>query len=158
MVSVVVVLALAVNGRVAYSFDPKIKPMAAIEFLKKEKIPGNMFNNDEFGDCLIYAASPMYKVFIDGRLDMYGTDHFKEYRKVTSFKQGWEKVIDKYNISWIIFDTDTALSRHLLIDKDWKLIYSDKVASIYVKNVPAYRDLIKKYDSVRPAVIEDRKD
>ncbi|QWV99090.1 hypothetical protein KP005_07365 [Geomonas nitrogeniifigens] len=158
LVTVAAVVILAGSGRIHFQFDPKIKPMAAIEFLKREQIPGNMFNNDEFGDCLIYGAAPAYKVFIDGRLDMYGADRLKEYFKVITFKQGWETILEKYRMSWIIFPADTVLSRHLLIDPNWKLIYADKVTNIFVRNVPEYRYLMEKYPNVRPAVQDDKED
>lgn len=156
--SMVFVMALVYSGKIDFKLNPEIKPVAAIEFLKREKISGNMFNNDEFGDCLIYSASPLYKVFIDGRLDMYGASRVKEYSKVTNFKQGWEQVIDKYRISWVIFGADTALSRYLLVSNDWKLIYADKVANIFVKNVPEHQYLIRKYPSVRPAPQDEKGD
>jgi hypothetical protein len=50
-------------------------------------------------------------------------------------RPGWEKVIEKYNIDWIIYNTDSALSQYLNLKKDWKLIYTDNVANIYVKNI-----------------------
>ncbi|MBJ6799198.1 hypothetical protein [Geomonas propionica] len=158
LVAVVAVVIMADSGRILFQFDPKIKPMAAIDFLKKERISGNMFNNDEFGDCLIYEAAPTYKVFIDGRLDMYGADRVKEYSKVTTFKPGWENVLEKYRISWIIFPADTPLARYLLIDANWKLIYADKVTNIFVRNTAQYQYLVKKYPDVRPVVQDDKKD
>lgn len=158
LVSVILVISLAALGTVEFKFDEKIKPVAAVEFLKKEKISGHMFNNDEFGDYIIYSAYPLYKVFIDGRLDMYGVNNLKEYQKVVNFGQGWETILDKYNISWIIYGADSALSRFLLMHKDWKLIYADKVANIFVKNIAANQYLIDKYPMVKPAVIEDKED
>ena len=156
--TIILVIVLLRMDTILFKFNPETKPMAAIEFIKKEKISGNMFNNDEFGDCLIYSAYPMYRVWIDGRIDMYGASQLKEYNKVTSVRQGWETVLDKYRVSWIIFNANSVLSRHLLIHKDWKLIYADKVTNIFVKNVPEYRYLIEKYPSVRPVVEDDKKD
>lgn len=158
LLSVIMVISLASSGTIEFKFDEKIKPVAAVEFLKKEKIAGHMFNNDEFGDYIIYSAYPLYKVFIDGRLDMYGEKNVKEYRKVINFEQGWEKILDKYTISWIIYEADSPLSRFLFMHKEWKLIYADKVANIFVKNIPANQYLIDKYPSVRPVVIEDKED
>lgn len=154
-VAIMVVMSSVAMGKVSYKFDEKSKPMAAIEFLKKERITGNMFNNDEFGDCLIYSAYPMYKVFFDGRSDMYGVDRLKEYRKITNFDQGWEDILAKYRITWIFYDADSALSRYLLINKDWKLIYADKLANIFVKNIPEYQYLVDKYPSVKPVIKKD---
>jgi hypothetical protein len=148
-----IVLGFTFTGRIDHAFDPKIKPVAASEFLMKERISGNMFNDDEFGDYLIYRSTPTYKVFIDGRSDMYGTEILKEYCKVINFEQGWERVLDKYRVDWIFFGSKTPLSRFLLTDKQWVLIYSDSVANIFVRNIPKYQKLIQKYPSVKPAVL-----
>ena len=145
IVGVLAVIFFAAYGRVEYKFDPKKKPVAAVEFLKREHIKGNMFNSDEFGDYIIYAAWPDYKVFFDGRSDMYGTEKLKEYFNVTQIGQGWEKVLEKYDINWIIFDSNSILSRVLIENDGWRLIYSDKVANIFVRNIPKYYYLIDKY-------------
>jgi hypothetical protein len=157
-VGVVVVVLCAVGGTIGYSFDEKLKPVAAVEFLKRERISGNMFDNDEFGDYIIYAAWPEYRVFFDGRSDMYGTERMKEYFRVTKFEPGWEQVIEKYRIDWIIFDAKSALSRYLRVGNGWRLIYADRVAHIFVKDIPKYRDLIGRYPDVRPLPETTEKD
>lgn len=144
------VVFLASSGRLEYKFDAKSMPVAAVEFLKREPIKGSMFNNDEFGDYIIYAAWPDYKVFFDGRSDMYGVERLKEYIKVIHIEEGWEKVLKKYNIDWIFFDTNSLLSRIILENNDWRLIYSDKVANIFVRNKFEYDYLINKYKDVKP--------
>lgn len=131
-------------------FDENAKPVAAVEFMKREKIPGNMFNDDEFGDYIIYAAWPQYRVFFDGRSDMYGTKRFKDYYKITGFENDWEDVMKKYDMNWIIYGAGSHLSRYLRGRDDWKLIYADKVAHIFVRNIPLYQPLISKYPNVRP--------
>jgi hypothetical protein len=89
---------------------------------------------------------------------MYGVNNLKEYRNVTNFKLGWEEVLVKYSISWIIYPADSEFSRFLLMHPEWKLIYADKVANIFVKKIPANQYLIEKYPSVKPVVIEDKED
>jgi hypothetical protein len=144
------VAVLALNGAISFHFDEKIKPVAAVRFLRQEHIKGNMFNNDEFGDYIIYAASDRYKVFFDGRSDMYGVKRMKEYFRVARLEEGWDDVLKKYDINWIIYDNGSTLSRFLLERKDWKLIYSDRVANIFVKNIPQYAGLIERYGTVLP--------
>lgn len=148
--AVIVVAAATYTGRFPHRFDERIKAVAAGEFLMKERITGNMFNDDEIGDYLIYRGYPSYKVFIDGRSDMYGSDILKKYYKVINFEPGWEAILDQYRISWIIFDSDSKLSRYLLKDSNWALIYSDRVASIFVEKLPRYRELIEKHRTVKP--------
>lgn len=152
---VVLTAVMVVTGNLSYEFDRKKLPVDAVAFMQRVEIPGNMFNNDEFGDYIIYAAWPQYKVFFDGRSDMYGEKIGNEYLKVTQIKSGWEEVLKKYNVNWIIFHTKWSLSNILFERNDWKLIYSDKVASIFVKDIPANRHIIEKYPDVKPVVVEE---
>ena len=150
--ALLVVAGAGYSGKVQHSFDAKAKPVAATEFLIREGISGNMFNNDEFGDYLIYRSHPQYKVFFDGRSDMYGAGIMKEYGKVCGFEPGWEAILDKYRATWIFIETPSYLARFLAKDANWVQIYCDKVASIFVKNIPQHRDLIAKYGSAGKAV------
>jgi hypothetical protein len=149
-IAVVVVVVSASSGKIAYSFEETVKPVAAVEFLKREHLRGNMFNNDEFGDYIIYAAWPEYRVFFDGRSDMYGVERMKDYFKVSRVESGWQDVLKKYRMNWIIYNADSPLCRFLLADKEWRLIYADKVANIFVRNIPEYRVLIERYSGVEP--------
>jgi hypothetical protein len=152
---VLMVLFLVAAGGVEFRFDEKIKPVAAVELLMKEDIDGHMYDNDEFGDYLIYATYPRYQVFFDGRSDMYGTGRLKEFQKIAWFAPGWEKIVEKYDIRWFFIGSDSVLTRYLLERPEWKLIYSDNVANIHVKNSEEYRYLIDKYRDVTPVARKD---
>jgi hypothetical protein len=156
--TVIVLTIMVLTGQLSYEFDKKKLPVDAVQFIQKEKIPGNMYNNDEFGDYIIYAAWPEFRVFFDGRSDMYGVEIMKEYFKVMGFESGWETVLQKYGMNWIIFNNKSALSRFLLERDDWKLIYSDKVANIFVRRIPVNQPLIDKYPDVKPVVVEDEEE
>ncbi len=158
VLAIVVIAIGAIRGKIRYEFDQKLKPVAALQFLKRENLKGNMFNNDEFGDYIIYSAYPQYKVFIDGRIGaVYDSERLKEYLKVSFSGPGWDGVIKKYNIDWIIFDNNSILSRFLMENKNWHLVYSDKVANIFVRNILEYQDLINKYPNVKPVIVEEDK-
>ena len=150
IVSIVGVCALALNGRIEFKFDEMSKPVAAVEFLKREKLSGNMFNNDEFGDYVIYAAWPEYKVFFDGRSDMYGESWGRQYLDVVRLQPGWESIFEKNNITWVLSGASSPLSAVLLEKRSWHLIYADKVADIFVKNIPENRSVANKYPDVKP--------
>ena len=153
MVFLIIVL-LSYSGQLRHDFDPDTKPVAASKFIEQEYIKGNMFNMDEFGDYIIYRNYPVYKVFIDGRIDMYGVKVLKEYKKVIKFKPGWEEILEKYHITWIIYNSSSAFSRFLIQNKDWHLIYADEVANLFLKNIPENQRLIQKYRNVRPVFDE----
>jgi hypothetical protein len=86
---------------------------------------------------------------------MYGVNIMKEYLKVISIKPGWDEILKKYDITWVIYNAKTALSALLMERDDWKLIYADKVANIFVKDIPENRYLIEKYPDVQLVVDED---
>jgi len=155
IMTVIVLTLMVFTGRVTYEFDKKKLPVDAVQFLQQENLAGNMFNNDEFGDYIIYAAWPQYRVFFDGRSDMYGKEKMKEYFRIMGIEKRWEEVLTKYNITWIIFNTKSPLSSFLIERDDWKLIYSDKVANIFVKNIPENQYLIEKHPDVKPVTVED---
>jgi hypothetical protein len=158
IMTVMVLAVMVFTGQLSYEFDRKKLPVDAVQFMQQEKITGNMFNNDEFGDYIIYASWPEYRVFVDGRIDMYGVEITKEYFKVIRIEPGWEKVLQKYDINWLIYNNKSALSSLLLERDDWKLIYSDKVANIFVRRIPANQHLIDKYPDVKPVIVEEEKD
>lgn len=147
-VVVILISALALGGAVKFQFDNKTFPVAAVEFLKREPVAGNMFNNDQFGDYLIFAAWPNYRVFIDGRSDMYGDRFVSSYFTIANVQPGWRAELAKYNITWVIFDTDSPLSAGLQNQKDWQAIYSDQIATIFVKKTDAHAALVTKYAGV----------
>jgi hypothetical protein len=155
VLGVFIVTALATIGIIKYHFDPKNVPVRAVEFVKREAIVGNMFNNDEFGDYIIYAAWPKYKVFIDGRTDMYGADRVKEYIKVVHAQPGWENTLEKYQVKWIFQEPSSPLSKILLERTDWQLIYSDSVANIFLKRIPENDLLINKFRATKPFAKEN---
>lgn len=144
------VIIVFIRGGLSFEFDKKSKPIDAVNFIKREWISGNMFNNDEFGDYIIYAAWPQYKVFFDGRSDMYGTEKMKEYFKIARIEPGIDDVLEKYKIDWIFYNSGSSLSQYLLQRQDWRLIYSDRVADIFVRDIPKYQHLIERYKDVRP--------
>jgi hypothetical protein len=152
VIAIVAVYILATSGYIKYGFDESKMPVAAVDFLRREHLKGNMFSDDEFGDYVIYAAWPEYKVFIDGRSDMYGSTWGGQYLKVVTLQPDWEKVIEKNNITWVFSSATSPLSSILLEKKSWHLVYADKVANIFVKKISQNHFLVEKYPDVKPVV------
>lgn len=142
------IIGLALGGSLQFTFDEKRFPVAAVKFLNRELITGNMFNNDEFGDYIIFSAWPKYRVFMDGRSDMYGEKLGSAYLQVANVRPGWKEILARNNISWVIFDTKSALTAALNGDLDWRPIYTDEVATIFVKKIADHAPLLAKYPAV----------
>jgi hypothetical protein len=149
LIASLVVLIFFATGGIEHKFYGKRRPVDAVEFLKREKIPGNMFNDGEFGDYIIFTAWPKYKVFFDGRSDLLGPEGLEDYIRVIGVKPGLDEVFKKYDINWIIYPRGSPLAHFLLQRDDWKLIYADRVANIFLRNTKENQGLIEKYKNVR---------
>jgi hypothetical protein len=150
------VVSLGAAGSYQYKFSEELYPVSAVEFLKRGNISGNIFTHDEFGDYLIYAAWPQYRVFIDGRTDMYGAERLKEYQNLAHATPGWKEIVDKYAFSSILFNTHSPLASALTQDKNWHLIHSDPLASIFLRKDGRNQHLIDQYPHVTLAVDENK--
>jgi hypothetical protein len=110
-------------------------PENASKFLlnNQEDLSGlNMYNAYSYGGYLIWALYPTYKVFIDGRADVYG-DLVEEYQTVKTLGAGAPEILEKYNISLIVIPKGSVLETYLKDNPLWQLIYSDEGSVIYVK-------------------------
>lgn len=92
-----------------------------------------MFNNFIWGGYLLYRMWPGQTVFIDGQTDFYGEALTREYTRVSNLTDGWQAVLDKYDVSWVIVQSDKPLVRALQEEMDWTLVYFDDTAAILQK-------------------------
>jgi hypothetical protein len=70
-----------------------------VEFLRESPPQGNLFNHDEWGDYLIYAMDPPPKLFLDGRLDMYGEEILEDYAKIVNIEEEVESVLGNMKLT-----------------------------------------------------------
>jgi len=110
-------------------------PVAAVEFLKSQHLPGPIYNRYGWGGYLIYQLYPEYRVYIDGRADVYGDAFFTEAMKVYDGVGNWKEPLDRYGIQTVIIDTNVALSTALRNDNEWSNVYEDDQAVIF-RRVP----------------------
>jgi hypothetical protein len=106
-------------------------PVAAVEFLKSQHLPGPIYNRYGWGGYLIYQLYPEYGVYIDGRADVYGDAFFTEAMQVYDGVGNWKEPLDRYGIQTVIIDTHVALSTALRNDNEWSKVYEDDQAVIF---------------------------
>ncbi|HET8671052.1 MAG TPA: hypothetical protein VFM05_10620, partial [Candidatus Saccharimonadales bacterium] len=151
-ITLAICFAIALNGgrignaRVMdFKHDKKRFPVDALNFAIEHRIAGKMFNNDGWGGYIIYRGHTQYPVFIDGRSDMYGVPFLKEYVKVARAQIDYEQVLDKYEVSWIIFNANSPTCQLLATNPKWTLVYADATANILVKDIPENRQIIDRF-------------
>lgn len=108
-------------------------PKEAAELINDSNLEGNMFNHYNYGGYLIWKM-PKYKVFIDGRLEMYQGQAGVDYMTILLAKPGYKELLNKYNINFFIMDLRDQIVEFLLNDPDWKYIYHDSQYVVFVKD------------------------
>lgn len=117
--------------------QPKKFSSGVVEFLQKSAPEGNLFNDDEWGDYLIYAMDPPPKLFLDGRLDMYGEQILEDYSKIAMLDEDMDNLLDTYRIEWVLFPP-SKLTRYLKATGGWQELYHDDQVSVLERLVPAH--------------------
>jgi hypothetical protein len=120
-------------------------PVAAVEFIKKNKITGRMFNNYNYGGFLIYQFYPDQKVFIDGRADMYGDEFIREYIKIYNGAENWKPLFDKYSIDYALVGKHAPIYQLLQLSGGFAVVYQDKNHVLLIRRAPKYAQIIKQY-------------
>lgn len=109
-------------------------PVAAVEWLKREKPRGPIFNLYDWGGYLIWKLYPNERVFIDGRSDLYGLTGDKvvsEYLGTLNGSPQWREPLDKYDVQLVLIRPGSALATLLNEDANWEKLYSDETAIIF---------------------------
>lgn len=126
-------------------------PQKAVEFLLNNNLPPRLFNDFNSGSYLIGKTYPLRLVFIDGRTELYGPDFFRDYVRIgKGYGPLIEKIISRYNIEGF-FISNTALNlqvgllKYLANSPQWKTIYFDENAVIFLKNSKENGSLVKQF-------------
>ena len=126
-------------------------PDKAADFLVANKIKGNFFNDFNSGAYLLGRCFPDIKVFIDGRTEVYGGAFFKQYLKIWEDGNGdaFNEAVSKYQITGVLLNSSrqtipAGILKYVYKQKEWKLVYFDYDAVVFLKDVPQYQDIIRK--------------
>jgi len=122
----------------------------ATEFLRRNPVPGRMFNFFDIGGFLDWQLYPGALTFIDGRT--YNQQVFMEHQSVTGGMPGWEQILDKYGITYVVLKTMDSSGMILPIvpilanNPNWSLVFSDGLFVVFVRNTPELRGYIQAHE------------
>jgi hypothetical protein len=108
-------------------------PVGAAAWIRQHRPRGEMFNPYNWGGYLIWELYPDYRVFVDGRTDLYGDAFLREYLRVQLARPGFEDTLAEYGVNLVLTYSDDALSAQLACDGGWEEVYRDEVAVIWVR-------------------------
>ncbi len=116
--------------------DSSSYPIAAADWLAAHPEVGTrMYNQYGWGGYLAnrFYPEPNRRVFIFGEAALMGDDLLNKYEDVQTLRSNWRQVLDDYKVDYIVYNRGEALANVLATDSQWKLVYQDDVAVIYVR-------------------------
>jgi hypothetical protein len=133
-----ILLMRAPSASAELAFSPETQPIAAVRYLREHAATfrGHVFNSYAWGGYLAYELYPAQRCFISGMADYYGSELFFEYRAVANLQRGWEQVLAKYQVEYILFESNSSLASALSMHPGWREIYRDELAVIFLRKDP----------------------
>ena len=121
------------------SFDARKIPVAAVNFLQvrepnRQTGADPIFSTDTWGGYLIYRLYPTRKVVMDDRHDLYGSSRVRQYLILMQGENGWRDVLKDWDIQTALLPADSTATNLLReLPSEWKEVYADKVAVVFVR-------------------------
>jgi hypothetical protein len=106
-------------------------PVEAVNYLEANGLadaPG--YNSYNWGGYLIWRGLP---VFVDGRADVYGDPFLFYYLQAFEVGRNWREPLNDYQVQYVLMEKDAPLMTLLQASGQWREVYSDDVAQIFVR-------------------------
>ncbi|MBZ5598044.1 MAG: hypothetical protein LAN83_06955 [Acidobacteriia bacterium] len=137
LLAAILVFAVARPSYVARHQDEKEAenfPAAAVAFLEARRPPGPILNHYNWGGYFIWKLYPEYRVYIDGRADLYGDAFMEKFAATYYLTGGWRQELERWQIRTVVLPPAAPLVTALRAQPGWKQVYGDAQAVILVRN------------------------
>lgn len=108
-------------------------PVTAAIFLQHQKVPQHMMNHYNWGGYFIWKLYPEYRVFMDGRADVYGDALMTDFGDSYYLTGNWRKSLQTWDIRTLVLPPDAPLITALRNTPEWEQVYADSEAVILTK-------------------------
>jgi hypothetical protein len=108
-------------------------PQRAVAFLQTSTQPQRVFAYYDWGGYTIWKLYPAYRVFLDGRADLYGDDLLHQFKVAVQLRGGWLEILDNWKVETVLLPPSCALAQALLLDAHWGVVYNDSKAIVLVR-------------------------
>jgi hypothetical protein len=121
-----------VSGRLKAAIT---NPAGAVRFMRQNSLHGNILNDFNWGDYLIWRLEPQSKVFIDGRYDtLYPYSVIRQYIDFRFDLPGAQKTLDGWPHDFVLVAPGTPAYKMMVKQSVWKLVYLDSVSALFARD------------------------
>lgn len=108
-------------------------PFGAVKYIQENQPPGPIFNSYDFGGFLIWKLYPHYRVFIDGRADLYGDEFIEDFVRVYEVQVDPGPRLDQSGIRTVIVEPGSNIASFLRTQSQWRRVYEDQLGVIFTR-------------------------
>lgn len=125
--------------------DPNTYPVAAVRFIRDNRIAGNLYPTFNWGQYAIWHLHPQCRVGADGRYEtVYSRAHEKIQMAFDVGRDGWEGVVDTWPTEIVLCPNQYHFRLTMDSRPGWAKVYEDTAARVYLKRVPRFAGVIEK--------------
>lgn len=108
-------------------------PRFAVEFVKINKLEGNLFINFDWGSYAAYKLYPSNLIVMDGRYEeVYSPDLLMQLKDFHMLKNDWYKIIRDYKTDVMILETKYPVYNAILNNPDWAYVFGNNLFGVFV--------------------------
>ena len=112
-------------------------PEKAVAFLQAHQTSDRLFAYYDWGGYAIWKLDSQYRVFADGRADLYGDEILRQaIETVPEIHHEWAAILNRWKVRTILVPPNLALSQALLLDPNWTTAYRDRQAIVFERVSP----------------------
>jgi hypothetical protein len=128
--------------------DPKKYPVAAVEYLRRNKVSGHLLLPMEWGEYAIWKLHPACLVSIDGRFrTVYPESVIRDHFVSEQDAAGWNTLIEKYPAD-ILLTRQTDFFKNLIKNGgSWVYIYSDPTAILFLHDNEKNKQMLQRFQA-----------
>lgn len=110
-------------------------PVAAIDALNRPGV--RVFALDLWGGMVIDRTWPNARVYLDTRIDMYGTRMSQRYISIVAARQTWASDLDRFCTTHVLVRPREPIAQVLSLSGDWLVERGDRRSVTFARRVPA---------------------
>jgi hypothetical protein len=114
----------------AAGFPGELFPRAAMEEARRLGLGPRVFNDYDWGGFVAFEHGDRWKVFIDGRVGLFGPAVLRDYLEVYDVGPGWLQALERHRPDWLLMRSDATLVSVAPLSGRWQVAWSDSVAAI----------------------------
>jgi len=127
--TVIRVYSVTANQKAA---EAKSFPSGAVAFFETHHPLQPLLNYYTWGGYFIWKLYPEYRVFIDGRADVYGDALMDQFAATYYIRaSSWQQNLEHWGIRTVVLPPNAPLISALRISPRWREVYADSQATVF---------------------------